>query len=47
MTFEMEMLLEMVKILSTEMMYEMMIIELKEMIQNRNHEWEWMTQERR
>ena len=43
MTFEIEMLLEMVKILSTAMMYEMMIIELKEMIRNRNHEGDWMT----
>ena len=44
MTFEMEMLLEMVKILSTVMMYEMKITELKEMIRNRNHEEDWMTQ---
>ena len=43
-TFEMKMVLEIVKILSTEMMYEMMITELKDTLRNRNHEGDWMTE---
>ena len=44
--FEVAMILEMEKILSTEMMYEMMIRQLKEMIWNRNHAGDWMTMRR-
>ena len=44
MTFEMEMVHDMVKILSTEMMYELMITELKDILNNRNHEGDWMTE---
>ena len=42
-TFEVAMLIEMEKILLTEMMYEMMIMQLKEMIWNGNHAGDWMT----
>ena len=45
--FEVAMILEMEKILSTEMMYEMMIRQLKEMIWNRNHAGDWMTMRRK
>ena len=45
-TFETEMMIEMVKILSTEMMYGKTIKHLKEMIWNRNHAGDWMTMRR-
>ena len=42
-TFEMEMMLEMMMIQLSEMMYEMTLMQLKEMMQNRNHAGDWKT----